>query len=1641
MADIPNGEPLIHQLFTSFFDIGAKSGIARQIEYFMSDILVQLVAECNSLPSELVDIIVAQFLRANLAAASALSAGGKRLAKEDGKQTSIREHMAPPPPAYNMARMICTSLSCVDKMARHICQYFSEVILDASPSERQSHHHHHRRSSLSPEPHSSPEPSGPHEPSEDDMKELSKAHLLVKELWRAAPSVLQNVIPQLEQELLAENVQLRLLATETIGDMCAISPSPPLGTGIIGGGATVGSWGGGTGGSGSFASTCPGSWKLWLGRVNDRSWVVRSKWVECAVKVLQTLSPNTAPGVNAAQSLVPLIADKLNDTDERVRLATCRAIGEDLDYVSVTTKLNKANGEKLLENLALRAKDKKHSVRAEGMRVLARMWDSGYEDIRRGDESVIKLLGWIPGRLLETTYVNDRDVDVLLDCVMWEILLPLEYPPGCLEIRKKNVGDVANGKGKDIGKVRGKEKESTAAEKAKKGGITRSLREKRQKDTEKEKAVSDTDSMSSLSDPPESSSGEEEEIDENISAKNARTTLDNDRQRTIRLLHLAHKLSPKSLRALLALASRQLSYSTVLTAFLASASDFQTSGTSTLATLGDGATSQGDLKARLPKLIMWLATHFPDTARAREHLWKWVKMGDRRGWALVKEMLSVEASWVQVVSSLKEVVKRIEKGPGGGGGILETILPLLYRSALLLWNKSHVPTIVAMSKEAAAGGQKDSLGHVTLGGSDDGLDTGLATTANLILKEMSSKLPAVFKAHIASLTMIIQETAPPIPGSRKAAAANSTMPVDPNIVDTLSALSTFARRYPNDVPRDRKLHQALFALATSPRSTPPAAKHAVRALMSAALNRQEMYASDLVQKCVTEWEWGREGFVVQLAAVAEIVMVAPVSVVGEKETHNRIAEICVTECLAKLRTRTEQKPNLGWVEEMHLPDEARAKILALKALVNIVRAATANSQFTTNVITLLKSILTRKGETTTEQSPEYHHVHLRLTAAISLLKLAATSPTLDDLIHPTLFNTLALTAEDGCEQVRRLFLGRLKKLLAAGKLSTRWNTIVFLVANEPIDQLREESAVWIRAKVKAFAADSNAISRKFTASGKKSAGASGAPSLNPLESVIAPLLSLLAHHPDYSNNPPRLINMARYLGFYIRTVVTADNIGVVYYIAGYVKQFEDGILLEKSENLYTLSELTQAMIRRWKEMNEGWTIESWPWKLALPKKLFAKIGGQSGNEKDLEEKRKEVLKKVYLPPDVDGKVLDGVLKEKRSGSTHTSKAQTGGAVANGDGAHGGKKRKSDMGALHTNKKRRQSRVGEEAEDGRDSDVGTKKAKKIRKPRKRRSSSSDGVTPKTPVKTRRRKSGGNGHDDDGEGPALVDAGMSTVERRRSGRVHQKVVYIEDDEGTGEELEDESADSVEDDDGESSEEGGNDSCNGNNSEDGENDDDDKMDVDVEGNDEQEAKAKKPLRAVMRGARVSPMVQGRTRRKITGKSKSTPSRIRPTKSLKNRSPRGRLTRKGAEKDRDGDEGMSDESELSELSEFSEMESENRVAMAAAVGIDNDIVEEINNEIEKHEQAEDNDAEDGEGNKVETLGEALTRAAPLPPAKARRRGEGANGAIAEAKKKEKEKMFERKVVDASSPSPVKQMVIGRVTRRTVAAGAGGGK
>ena len=443
VTDLPGSEPLILHLFTSFFDIlsgSSKSSTGEQlpknVEYNMTAILVILVDEAPSLPQEAVDTIVAQFLRTDPRVIGPSHGKGKKNGVVDEKQSILV--LKELPPAYNMAKMICNS--CEDKMIREISKYFNDVILDASTSARD--HHSHRRTSTDFED-ADESVLGP---SEDDLKELYKAHRLLRELWRASPAMLQNVISQLEVELSAENLQLRLLATETLGDIVSgigaagpppppildpaayppidlsTSPSTPTVINLL----TIPS------SPQPFPQVHPQAYTSFLSRRKDKSAVIRAAWTTAIGRILQT----SAGGVGLSQSeehrLVEDLARMLNDADEKVRLAAIKAVGG-FSFKDAVNTLGSAGGVdttgSVLANLAERVKDKKQAVRAEAMHVLARLWGVATGEILEGNEQISTLLGTVPSKILTAAYVNDMEINVLLDHVFFEDLLPLTYPP------------------------------------------------------------------------------------------------------------------------------------------------------------------------------------------------------------------------------------------------------------------------------------------------------------------------------------------------------------------------------------------------------------------------------------------------------------------------------------------------------------------------------------------------------------------------------------------------------------------------------------------------------------------------------------------------------------------------------------------------------------------------------------------------------------------------------------------------------------------------------------------------------------------------------------------------------------------------------------------------------------------------------------------------------------------------------------------------------------------------------------------------------------------------------------------------------------------------------------------------------------
>ncbi|CAB4432910.1 unnamed protein product [Rhizophagus irregularis] len=328
ILDLQNYEELLTELFRDFFDI-IRSDMSNIVQSHMIDILEQLINESNGLPQDVIDIILAQFLK-------------KR--KDEN------------PAAYKLASEVCRHAT--DKLQRYVCQYFTDVIVAA----------------------------GKNGTSAEELNDFKTAHDLIKELNRTAPGLLLNVIPQLEEELKLDDTPLRLLATQVLGEMFSEKNS-------------------------TLASRYDNVWKMWLLRRNDKIPDVRCAWTEYCLP-LYINHHELAKQINEA------IISKISDPDDKVRVAVCKVFGQ-LEYECAS----KLVGKELFIELAKRCRDRKHGVRQEAIKALARLYNMAYIEIVDHDANAIEKFGWIPSEILNILYIKDNEINVCVEKAMYEEIL------------------------------------------------------------------------------------------------------------------------------------------------------------------------------------------------------------------------------------------------------------------------------------------------------------------------------------------------------------------------------------------------------------------------------------------------------------------------------------------------------------------------------------------------------------------------------------------------------------------------------------------------------------------------------------------------------------------------------------------------------------------------------------------------------------------------------------------------------------------------------------------------------------------------------------------------------------------------------------------------------------------------------------------------------------------------------------------------------------------------------------------------------------------------------------------------------------------------------------------------------------------
>jgi sister-chromatid-cohesion protein PDS5 len=440
MTDLDHPDSLIVPLFTACFDIVSGSSkastgeeVAKGVEFDMTRLLVTVIDETPVLAAEVVDTIVAQFLRVDPRVLDNPKKGKRPDAPLDAKQDTLL--LKDYPPAYNMAKAICQA--CPERMTSHISQYFNNVIIDASGPSNQANGA--KGGSRKPNLDDSDEEG-------EDIKELSKAHRLIRELWRACPEVLQNVIPQVEAELSAESVALRLLATQTIGDLAAgigvAGPPPPPSmdptayppvtleelsqivtqTSVL---LTPVS-------PKPFSQVHASAYEAFLSRRLDKTPSVRAAWATVVGRILLTSAGGSGLSEHEEQALVESLADMLRDADEKVRVAAVDTVGQ-FGLSHVVQKLGMKGGcsteNSVLAILAERVKDRKPQVREHAMKILARMWAVAAGEIEQNTEPAVSLLKDAPSKIFDAFYTNDQEIHILIDRVLFETLLPLNYPP------------------------------------------------------------------------------------------------------------------------------------------------------------------------------------------------------------------------------------------------------------------------------------------------------------------------------------------------------------------------------------------------------------------------------------------------------------------------------------------------------------------------------------------------------------------------------------------------------------------------------------------------------------------------------------------------------------------------------------------------------------------------------------------------------------------------------------------------------------------------------------------------------------------------------------------------------------------------------------------------------------------------------------------------------------------------------------------------------------------------------------------------------------------------------------------------------------------------------------------------------------
>ncbi|EGW32976.1 uncharacterized protein SPAPADRAFT_49907 [Spathaspora passalidarum NRRL Y-27907] len=348
ITDVPDSEALIESLFQTFYNL-TKQDFPSQLETLISDILSEVISEAEVIPHNVIDLILNKFL---------LHDDSKLIT---GNITS---------PEFTFSLTICENN--VDRLSRLVGQYFSEILYESSTTDKSS-------TDLV-----------------ELMEKLTKIHKLSVQLWKFIPEILSSVMSLLDDELNAEDEQIRLLATATIGKMLGCKESKS-----------------------NFFVTHKETWIIWLKKTSDVSSTVRAKWVE---QLPNIITNNKYVTSEISSALSTCLHKCLVDIDDKVRVGACHSIKE----IPVELFFNKVITKNIVQDLFQTIREKNVTIRNVTIDVLGKLYNSHMNNRELlTDEELTKMIGNIPNQILNLVYINDKDINCMVDLSLFEALLPI----------------------------------------------------------------------------------------------------------------------------------------------------------------------------------------------------------------------------------------------------------------------------------------------------------------------------------------------------------------------------------------------------------------------------------------------------------------------------------------------------------------------------------------------------------------------------------------------------------------------------------------------------------------------------------------------------------------------------------------------------------------------------------------------------------------------------------------------------------------------------------------------------------------------------------------------------------------------------------------------------------------------------------------------------------------------------------------------------------------------------------------------------------------------------------------------------------------------------------------------------------------